>query len=281
MFDTIVNSSSGVPRPRWTTTALSAAGHVVVVIALALSTIFATDVLPMPREMITFVSVAPPPPPPPPPVIAEPAEPVKQVAVRKAAVSRPPPVIAKAPVAAPPTIAPETGLEGGEFASARIEAGFEHGIPGGIVGGIAGGFQSAAPPPPPPPAAPVRVGGEISEPKLIHRVEPEYPPIAISAMIEGMVTLEATVDHTGAVKDARVLRSHGILDDAAIRAVEQWRYEPLLLNGTPTPFVLALATGTGSEVQRPLATVVVGGILSSTVLTLLVLPALYRMVAKS
>jgi cobalt-zinc-cadmium resistance protein CzcA len=40
---------------------------------------------------------------------------------------------------------------------------------------------------------------------------------------------------------------------------------------------MAIATGTGAEVQRPLATVVIGGILSSTVLTLLVLPGLYRM----
>ena len=39
---------------------------------------------------------------------------------------------------------------------------------------------------------------------------------------------------------------------------------------------MALATGTGAEVQRPLATVVIGGILSSTVLTLVVLPALYH-----
>jgi len=41
---------------------------------------------------------------------------------------------------------------------------------------------------------------------------------------------------------------------------------------------MAIATGTGAEVQRPLATVVIGGILSSTVLTLLVLPMLYQMV---
>jgi len=39
---------------------------------------------------------------------------------------------------------------------------------------------------------------------------------------------------------------------------------------------MALATGTGAEVQRPIATVVIGGILSSTLLTLFVLPALYR-----
>ena len=243
MFDTIVNPSSGVPRPRWTTTALSAAGHVVVMSALVLSTIFATDVLPMPREVITFVSVAPPPPPPPPPV-TEPIAPPKRSVVRKSVVSRPAPVIAQVPIAAPVeapnTIAPETGLEGGEFASRGVEAGFERGVPGGIVGGILGGFQNAPPPPPPAPAAPVRVGGEISAPRLVHRVEPEYPQIAVSALIEGMVILEATVDRSGAVMDARVLRSHGILDEAAVRAVEQWRYEPLLLNGMPTPFVLTV-----------------------------------------
>jgi cobalt-zinc-cadmium resistance protein CzcA len=44
---------------------------------------------------------------------------------------------------------------------------------------------------------------------------------------------------------------------------------------------MALAHGTGAEVQRPLATVVIGGIVSSTLLTLVVLPALYRLVHRS
>ena len=87
---------------------------------------------------------------------------------------------------------------------------------------------------------PVRVGGGVSAPRLVYRVEPEYPPIAVSAQIEGVVILEATVDHTGAVRDARVLRSRGVLDAPAVSAVEQWRYEPLLLNGRPTPFVLTV-----------------------------------------
>ena len=43
---------------------------------------------------------------------------------------------------------------------------------------------------------------------------------------------------------------------------------------------MALATGTGAEVQRPLATVVIGGILTATALTLVVLPVLYRMAFK-
>lgn len=244
MFDTIVNPSSGVPRQRWTTTALSAAGHVVVTIVLVLSTVYATtDVLPTPKDVITFVSVAPPPPPPPPPApVAEPETKPKPVMTKKPVITRPAP-IAKAPVAAPieapDSIAPETGLEGGEFVS-NVAAGFEYGLEGGVVGGIVGGFENAPPPPPPAPAKPVRVGGEISTPRLAYRVEPVYPEIAVNAQIEGTVILEATVDEKGAVRDAKVLRSRGILDEPAMRAVEQWRYEPLLLNGRPTPFVLTV-----------------------------------------
>ena len=110
-----------------------------------------------------------------------------------------------------------------------------------MAGGILGGIVTA-PPPPPPPArvAPVRVGGGISAPRLVHRVEPEYPPLAVNALIEGMVILEATVDATGAVTETRVLRSHFVLDQAASAAVRQWRYEPLLLNGKAMPFVLTV-----------------------------------------
>ena len=246
MFDTIVNPSSGVPRQRWTTTILSAAGHAVVVSALVLSTIYAADILPVPRDVITFVSVAPPPPPPPPPpAMVEPVAKPARPAAAKPAVSRPAPMTTRvpiaAPVVAPESIAPETGLEGGEFAAADVDAGFERGIPGGIAGGVIGGFETLPPPPPPQVrAAPVRVGGAISTPKLIYRVEPEYPSIAVNAQIEGTVILEATVDHTGAVRDARVLRSRGVLDEPAVRAVEQWRYEPLLLNGQPSPFILTV-----------------------------------------
>jgi protein TonB len=244
MFDTIVNPSPRVPRQRWTTTLVSAVGHAAVIIALVLTTVYATDVLPEPRDTIAYFIAAPvPPPPPPPPPVAEPAPKRVKPAVTKTVRSRPSPVIAKAPVAAPveapASITPETGLEGGEFTSAAIEPGFEDGVAGGVAGGILGGIVTA-PPPPPPPAAPVRVGGDISAPRLIHRVDPEYPELAVLAQIEGMVILEATVDRTGAVRDTRVLRSHGVLDEAAMDAVREWRYEPLLLNGKPTPFVLTV-----------------------------------------
>ena len=133
----------------------------------------------------------------------------------------------------------DVGDEGG------VVGGVEGGIPGGVVGGVPGGIVSEAlppPPPPPPPAAatPKRVGGEIRAPALRYRVEPEYPSFAVANRVSGMVILEATVNETGEVVDVRVLRSIKFLDDAAIKAVKQWRYEPLVLNGQPWPFLLTV-----------------------------------------
>jgi cobalt-zinc-cadmium resistance protein CzcA len=57
------------------------------------------------------------------------------------------------------------------------------------------------------------------------------------------------------------------------------RLRPVLMTACVASFgfiPMAIATGTGAEVQRPLATVVIGGIISSTLLTLVVLPVLYR-----
>lgn len=243
MFDTIVHPASGVPRPRWTTKALSAAAHVAVIVVLALSALYATDTLPEPRETMAVFLAGPVPPPPPPPPVVE-VEPAPARPAPRASAPRRAPVAARTPIAAPleapQAITPETGLEGGEFAPA-IEPGFENGMAGGVAGGIIHGISTAPPPPPPKaPAAVVRVGGDIAAPRLVRRIEPEYPPIAVSAMIEGLVILEATVDATGRVTDTRVLRSHPVLEQAAINAVEQWRYEPLRLNGHAQPFILTV-----------------------------------------
>lgn len=79
----------------------------------------------------------------------------------------------------------------------------------------------------------------------------------------------------------RHLLDDGMDLDGAIREGALTRLRPVLMTALVASlgFVpMALNVGTGAEVQRPLATVVIGGILSSTVLTLLVLPALYRIV---
>ena len=78
----------------------------------------------------------------------------------------------------------------------------------------------------------------------------------------------------------RELREQGQPLLAAISDGASARLRPVLMTALVASlgFVpMALNTGTGAEVQRPLATVVIGGILSSTLLTLVVLPALYSL----
>lgn len=77
--------------------------------------------------------------------------------------------------------------------------------------------------------------GDIKPPRLVRRIEPGYPEIARQAHAEGVVILEATTDIYGRVAAVRVLRGHALLDAAAIDAVRQWVYEPLLVNGRPRP----------------------------------------------
>jgi cobalt-zinc-cadmium resistance protein CzcA len=77
----------------------------------------------------------------------------------------------------------------------------------------------------------------------------------------------------------RQLAAHGYAPDQAIEQAALTRLRPVLMTALVASlgFVpMALSTGVGAEVQRPLATVVIGGVLSSTALTLVVLPVLYH-----
>jgi periplasmic protein TonB len=82
-------------------------------------------------------------------------------------------------------------------------------------------------------------GGAISdgEEQPLVRIEPTYPPRALSRGVEGWVLLEFTVTETGAVTDARVVdrEPSGIFNSAALRAVSKWKYRPKVVNGKPLP----------------------------------------------
>ena len=104
------------------------------------------------------------------------------------------------------------------------------------------------PPPPPPPGPPVevdgqaavRVGGNIAPPTKVKDVRPVYPPEAMGAKVQGVVILEAVIDSAGDVRSAKVLRSIPILDEAAVAAVEQWKFVPTFLNGVAVPVVMTV-----------------------------------------
>jgi TonB family protein len=106
--------------------------------------------------------------------------------------------------------------------------------------------------------APVRVGGDIKEPKRLVDVKPVYPEIAQQAGVQGIVIVEAIIGTDGAVESARILRPVPLLDQAALDAVTQWRYEPTLLNGQPVPVVMTVTvsftldpTGAAKQAQAP------------------------------
>jgi protein TonB len=84
------------------------------------------------------------------------------------------------------------------------------------------------------------VGGNIKAPRKIKDISPTYPDIAKQARVQGIVILEAIIDPAGNVTNVRVLRSIPLLDQSAMDAVKQWKYEPTLLNGVPVPIVMTV-----------------------------------------
>jgi TonB family protein len=88
---------------------------------------------------------------------------------------------------------------------------------------------------------PVRVGGSIRQPQKLFDVRPVYPPKARAAGVTGVIILEITIGTDGAVTEARVLRGIPLLDEAALTAVKQWRYDATLLNGTPVPVITTVS----------------------------------------
>ena len=216
-------------RSRSLTGPVSIAIHLAGLAALVLVPILMSDEMPPPATGVRAFLVEPPqvaaPPPPPPPAPAA-------AATRPVAPSAPAQFVA--PVSTPDTVVPEQGLELGVEGGAP--GGVEGGVEGGVVGGIIGGLPEAAPPA----VKPMRVGGNISEPRKLRHVAPEYPDLARQAHVTGMVIVEAIIGPDGRVGNISVLRSIPMLDEAAVAAVKQWVYAPTLLNGVPVPVIMTI-----------------------------------------
>ena len=151
----------------------------------------------------------------------------------------------KAPTVIPKTIRqvkdePEPPPQAAAGVVGGVPGGVPGGTAGGVLGGIIGGVGNAPPPPPPPKAATpkrIRVGGQVESAKLIFKPQPEYPPLAKMARIQGTVRLEAIISKDGTIQDLKVIQGHPLLVKAALEAVQRWRYQPTLLNGDPVEVV--------------------------------------------
>ncbi|MGH9674799.1 MAG: energy transducer TonB, partial [Bryobacteraceae bacterium] len=99
---------------------------------------------------------------------------------------------------------------------------------GGYGPGKGGGFGGGA----------YRIGGGVSQPTLLHKVEPEYSEEARKAKYQGTVVLALVVDEKGQPREIRIVRAVGLgLDEKAIDAVRQWKFRPGYLNNKPVPVI--------------------------------------------
>jgi protein TonB len=223
-------ASPEVRGRRKLTLPLSIALHSAGAIALVVIPLLAAEETPEPQSgvrafLVEPLSVAPPPPPPPARAAAAPRVEPKPQPQQQAFV---------APVEVPAEITPEEAIDlGGGDAGAT--GGVEGGVPGGVVGGIVGGLPDA-----PAPAVPIRVGGDVREPKRIVSVPPVYPELAVRARLQGTVVVEATLNERGRVVNVSLVQGSPMLTESALEAVSKWVYSPTLVNGVPTPVIMTV-----------------------------------------
>ena len=188
-------------------------------------------------ELMTFL-VAPPPPPPPPPPPQAVVKPKKVIPREFDAgqLTQPTKIPDKVAIIEEEEIPQAAGIAG---VVGGVPGGAAGGSLGGVLGGIIGSTPDVAPPPPPPPpvkkAPPppqrITVGGAVQKARLLRQVQPQYPPLARQARIQGTVKLQAIIAKDGSIEKLEVVSGHPLLIPAALQAVQQWRYKPTLLNG--------------------------------------------------
>jgi periplasmic protein TonB len=226
--DSLIESGGRLRTKRGATTVLSFVLQFALVGVLVLIPLLFTEALPK-QQLMTFL-VAPPPPPPPPPAAA-PVQVVKKIQsdLVNGQLRTPTKIPEKVQMIkeeeAPPPSMAATGVVGG----------VPGGVPGGQMGGVIGGIISSTPVAVPRVATPqrVRVSQGVSQGLLVRKVNPNYPPLARQARIQGQVVLQAEISKDGSIENLRLVSGHPMLAPAAIEAVKQWKYKPYFLNGEP------------------------------------------------
>ena len=90
------------------------------------------------------------------------------------------------------------------------------------------------------PAAPLPVGGDVKQAKLISSVPPVYPTLAKNQHVSGNVTVDALIDASGRVTTMKVVSGPTLLQQAAMDALKQWKYQPASLDGKPVAMHLTV-----------------------------------------
>jgi protein TonB len=90
------------------------------------------------------------------------------------------------------------------------------------------------------PAAPLPVGGDVKQAKLISSVAPQYPALAKNQHVSGNVLVDALIDANGRVTTMKVVSGPTLLHQAAMDSLKQWKYQPASLDGKPVPMHLTV-----------------------------------------
>jgi protein TonB len=208
--------------------ALSILVHAIIVSAVVLVPLFFTQVIDLRGFQVMFLVAPRPPAAAPPPAMT--AQKVAKPAVhllQSKTLMAPTIIPAKVQIARDEVAPPDPGVVGG------VLGGDSGGALGGIIGGIAGGARPAPPPPSGKTERVVRVGGVVKAPRELYKPEPVYPPIARTAHVQGVVTIDALIDEHGDVVQARAIDGPALLIPSALAAVLKWKYEPTYLDGDP------------------------------------------------
>lgn len=193
-----------------------------------------TESLPK-AQLLTFLVAPPPPPPPPPPAAEQVQRVIRQIQTDLLSTGQlrtPSKIPQKVQMIKEEEAPPPMPATGG------VVGGVPGGIPGGQVGGVIGSIVSATSNAAVPKFVPVtpqriRISQGVTKGLLIQKVEPQYPPLARAARVQGDVILSAVIDTNGQITNLQLVSGHPMLVPAAITAVKQWRYKPYLLNGAP------------------------------------------------
>jgi periplasmic protein TonB len=226
--DSLLESGGRLKTRRGRTTTFAIILEIALIGVMVLLPLIFTEALPK-QQLMTFL-VAPPPPPPPPPPSAAPVKVVKQIQtdIVNGALRTPTKIPQKIQMVKEDEAPPQ-------MAAAGVVGGVPGGIPGGQMGGVIGGIISSTPVAVPKVATPqrVRVSAGVTSGLLVRRVQPNYPPLARQARIQGTVVLHAVISKDGSIENLTLVSGHPMLAPSAIEAVKQWKYKPYLLNGEP------------------------------------------------
>ncbi len=226
--DSLVESGGRLKTRRGATTALSFVLEILLLGVLVLLPLIFTEALPR-QQLMTFLVAPPPPPPPPPPPAAAPVVVKKiQSELDNGQLKTPTAIPKKIQMIKEDEPPPTTGPAG-------VVGGVPGGVPGGAMGGVMSSVLGNMPTAVPKAATPqrVRVSQGVSQGLLIHKVQPQYPPLARQARIQGVVVLQALIGKDGSIQNLHVVSGHPMLTNAALEAVKEWRYKPYYLNGEP------------------------------------------------